>query len=300
MFSQKIIVIEGPTASGKTALAIALARRLNTVIISSDSRQFYREMSIGTAKPSESELNSAKHYFINSHSIHQPLSAGQFAAEATDLLHSPELLQYKFVIVAGGSGMFTDALVNGLDEIPTDPEMQAELQQILATAGLEVLLAELKAADPVYYNEVDKQNSRRILRAIEVIRLTRRPFSALRTRQRDTPNIVFRFQLLPEREILYNRINFRVDQMIANGLVDEAKSLQEFQQLRPLQTVGYQELFPYFTGQLDLDPAVELIKQHTRNYAKRQMTWFRRKEAFVLKGSDTEDQVKEISSILKM
>lgn len=299
MFSQKIIVIEGPTASGKTALAIALAQHLSTVIISSDSRQFYREMSIGTAKPSESELNSATHYFINSHSINAPLSAGQFALEAAELLNSPELLSHEFVIVAGGSGMFTDALVNGLDEIPTDPKLQTELQQIVNTKGIETLLEELKVADPVYFGQVDKQNSRRILRAIEVIRLTNQPFSALRTGQENSPENVFRFQLLPEREKLYSRINLRVDQMIANGLLDEVESLREFQELRPLQTVGYLELFPYFDGRTNLESAVELIKQHTRNYAKRQMTWFRRKEAIVLKNGSVEDQVREIHDAVR-
>lgn len=299
MFSQKIIVIEGPTASGKTALAIALAQQLNTVIISSDSRQFYREMTIGTAKPSESELSSAKHYFIDSHSIHQPLSAGQFATGATKLLNSPELLSYEFVIVAGGSGMFTDALVNGLDELPTNPDLQVELQHALAANGLESLLGELKAVDPVYFDEVDKQNSRRILRAIEVIRLTNRPFSALRTRQNETPGNVFRFQLFPEREELYNRINLRVDYMIAKGLLDEARALHEFRELKPLQTVGYQELFSYFDGKTDLASAIDLIKQHTRNYAKRQMTWFRRKEAVVLTGNK-EEQVEDILNLIKL
>lgn len=273
---KQLIVIQGPTASGKTALAIAVAQHFNTVIISADSRQFYREMNIGTAKPNAEELAAVKHYFIDSHSIENPLSAGQFEAEAMELLQN-ELKDLETVVVVGGSGMFIDALCKGLDDVPTDENIRGQLRNEYETRGLQVMLNELRKTDPVYYEEVDRQNSHRVLRALEVIRITGKPFSDLRKNfNKERPFVCRYFHIDHDREELYNRINHRVDLMIEAGLIDEVKALENKKDLASLQTVGYQELFDCFDGVYLLDEAIDKIKQHTRNYAKRQMTWIRR------------------------
>lgn len=273
---QRLIVIQGPTASGKTALGVAVARHFQTAVISADSRQFYREMAIGTAKPTPEEMDGVPHYFIDSHSIHEPLTAGQFEKEAMALIEN-ELSALNYIVVVGGSGMFVDALCKGLDEIPTDPEIQTQVRTDLETKGLDFLLKELEEKDPEYYAFVDKQNTHRILRAIEVIRFTGKPFSEQRLNteaKRPFESIYFHIDL--PRELLYDRINKRVDIMMERGLEEEVKALLPFRDNTSLQTVGYKELFDYFDGQMTLDQAIDKIKQHTRNYAKRQMTWIRR------------------------
>lgn len=273
---QQLIVIEGPTASGKTALAVNLAKHLKTVVISADSRQFYKELAIGTAKPTEEEMDGIPHYFINSHSISTPLTAAQFETEAMNLICT-ELKNHSKIIVAGGSGMFIDALCIGLDPIPKDEQIQLSLRTELSNKGLDPLLSELKQSDPVYYQEVDRSNPTRILRALEVIRISGRPYSELRKQEPPTrPFEVMRFVIDHPREQLYDRINRRVDYMIDQGLIDEVRSVEAFRKSTTLQTVGYKEVFDYFDGIYSFDACIEKIKQHTRNYAKRQLTWFRK------------------------
>lgn len=296
---QQLIVIEGPTASGKTALAVALAKQLNTVVLSADSRQFYKEIAIGTAKPNKEEMDGVPHYFIDSHSLNQPLTAGQYETEALNLI-TTELKEYKQLILVGGSGMFIDALCIGLDPIPADEIVQNSLREELATLGLDSLLEELKKSDPAYFAEVDQANSARVLRALEAIRITGKPFSELRLKQpTPRPFSVIRFVIDHQREILYDRINRRVDLMMEAGLIEEVKSVQHLKHLASLQTVGYKEVFDYFDGTYSLETCIEKIKQHTRNYAKRQLTWFRRHpEAHWIPFTSTEDMAKSILQII--
>jgi tRNA dimethylallyltransferase len=273
---QQLIVIEGATASGKTSLGVELAKRLNTVVISADSRQFYRELAIGTAKPTAGEMQGTPHYFIDSHTIQDPVTSARFSREALQLLQN-ELKSLPFVIVAGGSGMFIDALCIGLDPIPTDPSIQEQLRAELEASGMEPLLTELRRTDPDYFATADTENPSRVLRALEVIRLTGTTFSSWRRQQPPPrPFGVQRFVIDHDREILYSRINRRVDHMIRDGLLEEARSVYPLRHLAPLQTVGYKECFAYFDGAIDLQTCIDQIKQHTRNYAKRQLTWFRR------------------------
>lgn len=292
---QQLIVIEGPTASGKTALSVALAKALNTVVLSADSRQFYRELSIGTAKPSPEEMEDIPHYFIDSHSISTPVSAAQYEAEAMELIRG-ELVHYPQLILAGGSGMFIDALCVGLDPIPADPSVQEVLREELRQNGLKPLLHELEKNDPEFYRQVDQQNPMRILRALEVIRLTGIPFSTWRKNALPArPFEVIRFVIDHPREVLYERINLRVDQMIANGLIEEVKRVAAFRDHTALQTVGYKEVFDYLDGTIDLETSISKIKQHTRNYAKRQLTWFKRHpEAIWLAAKPTNELCEDI------
>jgi tRNA dimethylallyltransferase len=296
---QQLIVIEGPTASGKTALSVALAQQLNTVVLSADSRQFYKELAIGTAKPTADEMGTVPHYFIDSHSIHEPVTSGMFEKEALHLLKN-ELAHLPYIVIAGGSGMFIDALCVGLDPIPTDENLALQLRKELDNNGIEGLLTELKECDPEYYERVDKENPSRVLRALEVIRLTGKPFSEWRkNKPAPRPFTVKRFLIEHSREQLYARINKRVDLMVEAGLLDEAKAVNAFRELTTLQTVGYKECFDYFDGKTDLATCIEKIKQHTRNYAKRQLTWFRRHpETIRLPYSDNLSMVKTILQAL--
>lgn len=273
----KVFVIQGPTASGKTALAIELAQTLKTEIISADSRQFYREMSIGTAKPSDFELSQVKHHFIHSHSINSELSASQYATEAKPILDKL-LLEKGSAVIVGGSGMFIDALTLGLDEIPHDKEIQSKWNSLFEKEGLVFLQNELLRLDPDYYSIVDTMNSVRLIRALEVIEITGKPFSTLRKGAVKNDYNIHRFGITWKRSDLYERIDQRVNLMIEAGLFDEAKSLFHQRKLRALNTVGYSEFFRYWDNEFDFDEAIEKIKQHTRNYAKRQLTWLKRYE----------------------
>ena len=297
---QQLIVIEGPTASGKTALAVALAKALNTVVLSADSRQFYKELSIGTAKPSLDELDGIPHYFIDSHAISDPVSASRYETEAMELIRG-ELANYPKLILVGGSGMFIDALCIGLDPIPADRAMQELLTKELHDKGIEPLLEELKKTDPEFYEQVDKQNPMRVLRALEVIRLTNIPFSSWRKNELPKrPFEVIRFVIDHPRAMLYDRINQRVDLMIQNGLIEEVKSVSQYRNLTALQTVGYKEVFDYLDGNWDLETCMDKIKQHTRNYAKRQLTWFKRHpDAIWLDAKPTNELCKEILQIVQ-
>lgn len=280
MSNQKtLIVIVGPTAVGKTALAINVAKALDTVVLSADSRQFYREMTIGTAKPSHAELDSVPHYFINNLSVHDDYSAGDFEQEALALLDRL-FVKRDTVIMVGGSGLFVDAVCVGLDQLPKPiPGVRDRLNAWHEKDGLAPLRMRLKQVDPEYYAEVDIHNSQRVIRALEVYESTGEPFSSFRQQKlTKRPFQVITVGLNMERSALYERINQRVDQMVANGLLNEAQSLYTFRHLSPLLTVGYVELFDHIDGEISLETAVERIKQNTRRYAKRQLTWFRRRE----------------------
>jgi tRNA dimethylallyltransferase len=272
-----LIVVGGPTASGKTGLAIRLARHFQTGVISGDSRQFYREMNIGTAKPSDEELQQAPHYFINSLSIEQDYSAGNFERDGLQLLE--QLFREKdIVVMAGGSGLYIKALCEGFDPFPEAPlSVRREVELQYETEGIESLREALRQADPEYYREVDLNNPHRLIRALAVIRASGRPFSEFRTRKTvERPFTPIYLQLSWPRGALYERINRRVDQMIKTGLIEEARGLYPQRRLTALQTVGYQELFDHFEGKTGFEEAVNLVKQNSRRYAKRQLTWMRR------------------------
>ena len=273
----RVFVIQGPTASGKTSLAISIAKRLGTEIISADSRQFYREMSIGTAKPTSDELRQVKHHFIHSHSIVDELTASRYAKEAKPVLDAL-LKKNGSAVLVGGSGMFVDALTLGLDEIPHDKLTQQRMTDLYEKAGLDFIQQKLKELDPAYYELVDRQNPVRLIRALEVIELTGRPFSELRKGTVHHNYQMFRFGIHWKRSDLYKRIDDRVDQMMEEGLLNEAKGLFPQRNLKALNTVGYRELFSYWENEYSYEIAVEKIKQHTRNYAKRQLTWLKRYE----------------------
>jgi tRNA dimethylallyltransferase len=272
-----LLVVGGPTASGKTALAIQLAQHFGTEILSADSRQFYREMNIGTAKPSAAELVQAPHHFVDSLSIVQNYSVGDFERDALALLRG--LYQkHDVLILTGGSGLFVNALCKGLDEFPAvTEEIKAQVEQDYLEKGLLFLQEELKRSDLQYYLRVDQQNPQRLMRALSVIRSSGQPFSFFRNQAPEprffTPIYLW---ITWERELLYQRINQRVDLMLAQGLEQEARSLYPQKQVGALQTVGYQEFFDHFDGKISHEEAIELIKRNSRRYAKRQGTWMRR------------------------
>ncbi|NUN99674.1 MAG: tRNA (adenosine(37)-N6)-dimethylallyltransferase MiaA [Saprospiraceae bacterium] len=277
MKKKYLIVIGGPTASGKTAFAIRVAQQFKTEILSCDSRQFYREMSIGTAKPSPEERAAVPHHFIDSLSIETPYSVGDFERDALKLLEDL-YLRHQIVVLTGGSGLYQKALCEGLDEFPDVPaHVRESVIRLYETSGLEALQAELKQCDPDYYEQVDRNNPQRLIRAISVYQASGKPFSSFRKAQTEKrPFIPVYLFLNPDRDVLYERINRRVTDMVAAGLVEEARNLYTRRHLDALQTVGYQELFDYFDQKIGLEEAIELIQQHTRNYAKRQLTWARR------------------------
>jgi len=278
-------------------LAISLAKKMNTVILSADSRQFYKETSIGTAKPSLEEQAGIKHYFIDSHSIHQPLTAAHFEKEALEILKT-EFQQHETIILVGGSGLFIDALCHGLDDVPHDENIKNQLNTEFESQGLAPLLAELEAKDPIFYAKVDLKNPVRIIRALEVIRITNKTFSSFHAFQAKKRPFEFqKFVIDLPRELLYERINKRVDIMLENGLLQEVQGLLAWQNLSALNTVGYSELFDYLNNKISFEEAIELIKRNSRRYAKRQLTWFRRDEKAVwIQELTTENQVQKIIS----
>ena len=296
---KQLIVIEGPTASGKTALGVALAKKWGTIVVSADSRQFYKELSIGTAKPTIEEQSGIPHYFVDSHLLNDEISSARYAREVIELLKI-EFRKHDRVLMVGGSGMFIDAVCIGLDEIPKSDEIKQTLTEQWKQEGLNPLLIELESKDPEFYNEVDRDNPMRIIRALEAIRITGEPFSKLRTKtEKERFFHVKRFVINHPREILYDRINRRVDLMIKDGLIDEVKSVQHLRHLSTLRTVGYSEFFDFLDGKIEFDKAVELIKQNTRRYAKRQLTWFRRHpEAVWIDFSEIETMIIEIEKRL--
>lgn len=274
---KKLIVVGGPTASGKTALAIELAQQFGTEIVSADSRQFYKEMSIGTAKPTPHELAQAKHHFIDNLSIHDSYSVGDFERDALAVLKTI-FEKNDTAIMVGGTGLYIRAVCEGLDEFPdVPPPIRQEFEAIFEKEGLEPLQKLLEEVDYKYFTEVDIHNSVRLIRALSVWKVSGQPFSSFRSATKVERDFepVFKTIDLP-RPVLYDRINRRVDIMMSEGLLEEARQLYPFKHLNALQTVGYTELFAHFDGQLTLEEAVDKIKQHSRNYAKRQTTWFKK------------------------
>lgn len=277
-----LLVVAGPTAVGKTALCVRLAQCLQTVVVSADSRQFFRELSIGTAKPTPAEMQDVPHYFIDSHSITEEYSAGRFEVDCLALLH--ELFQqHAVVVLTGGSGLYLQAVTEGFDVMPPiAPEVRATLQRELAEYGLEPLVAELLATDPASHARLDRQNPQRVLRALEVTRGTGQPFSSFHG-QKNAPQRPFqtlKIALTREREELYARIDQRVDEMLAAGLLAEVQSVLAHRHHNALQTVGYQEIFDFLDDRQDWPETVRLLKRNTRRYAKRQLTWLRRDPAY--------------------
>ena len=273
-----LIVVGGPTAVGKTALSIRLAEWLGTEIISADSRQCYREMTIGTAKPSEEELARVPHHFINSHSIHEVFTAGDFSRAARDLLDNL-FEKYKVVITTGGSGLYLKAFLSGIADIPDiDPSIRTRLNERYAGEGLDPLRKELEARDPEFSREADMNNPQRVIRALEVCYGTGKKFSDFRDSRASEPLDckILSLGLNTDRDILYERINRRVDAMVLAGLFEEAEALIAFRDHYALQTVGYKEVFEYIDGHYSREEAIERIRLNTRRYAKRQLTWFRK------------------------
>lgn len=277
MSIKRLIVIVGPTGSGKTDLSIRLALHYRAPILSTDSRQVYRGMPIGTAQPTEEQLNTVEHHFIASHDIEDKLSCGEYEVQALACLEKL-FAQHDDVVAVGGSGLYVRALCEGMDELPqADEALRRELERRLADEGIGALAAQLRELDPRYYEEVDRSNPARVVRALEVCLQTGRPYSAQRTGvRRERPFRIIKIGVNLPREVLYDRINRRVDAMVAEGLEAEARRLYPHRELNALQTVGYREFFDCFDGRVTRDEAVELIKRNTRRYAKRQLTWFRR------------------------
>lgn len=272
-----LIVVVGPTAIGKTSLAIALAKHYQTEIISADSRQFFKEMNIGTAKPSEKELAEAAHHFIDSHSVTQLFSTGDFEIEALALMEKLFAV-HDTLIMVGGSGLYINAICNGLDEMPEiELEIREKLNQQFADEGIEVIRAQLAALDPAYFEKVDQSNPQRMIRGLEVVLSTGQQLSSFLTaNKKERPFNIIKIGLNTDREKLYQQINHRVDLMLQHGLVDEVKSLAPYKEFNALKTVGYSEIFDYLEAKTDLPTAIDKIKQNTRRFAKRQLTWFRK------------------------
>lgn len=272
-----LIVVVGPTAIGKTVLAIQIAEAFSTEIISADSRQFFREMNIGTAVPSLEELKKVPHHFIRHKSIFENYSVGDFEREVIELL-SKLFTKNKVMVMVGGSGLYVDAVVKGLDIFPeVAPEIRDRLISDLEKNGIESLQQELKENDPEYFKTVDTNNPHRLIRALEICRASGKPYSSFLKKNKNSRDFeVFYVGLTAEREMVYDRINQRVDAMMAAGLLEEAKQLYPNKNLNALQTVGYRELFQYFDGQMTLEEAINEIKKNTRRFAKRQNTWFKK------------------------
>ncbi len=278
MLSKKyLIVIGGPTASGKTALAIQLAQHFSTEIISADSRQFYQEMNIGTAKPTTAELAAVKHHFVNNLSIRDDYSVGDFEAEATLILDTI-FAEKDIVIMVGGTGLYIRAVCEGLDDFPDTPlSIRQHFEDLYNKNGIEYLQKMLQDVDNQYFTKIDISNPARLIRALSVWKTSGQPYSSFLGKKKTARNFEPVYLVLDvPREILYDRINKRVDAMITAGLEQEARELWEFKNRNALQTVGYSEFFDYFEGQYYRSEAIEKIKQHTRNYAKRQVTWFKK------------------------
>lgn len=290
---KKLITISGQTASGKTNLSIRLAQDLNCSIISCDSRQFYKEMSIGTAVPSKLELSKANHYFIHHKSVKDNYTVGDFQNDALKLIENL-FKKDDYIILTGGSGMYMDAIVNGIDKFP---KIKLGVRELLNekhnSRGILFLKNKLKELDPEYYDIVDVNNHRRLIRALEVCISTGKPYSSFlnkKNKKYDFESVNFGIKV--DRELLYKKINYRVDKMISDGLIKEAKNLLNFKDLNPLNTVGYKELFEHFKGNLTKSQAIEKIKQNTRRYAKRQMTWLKNKNLVWIENNVEIDEIK--------
>jgi tRNA dimethylallyltransferase len=275
--NNKLIYIAGPTCIGKTSLSIEIAKRLKTEIISCDSRQFYKELKIGTSPPSREQLKEINHHFIHNKSIHDKYNVGMYEKDAINLINNL-FKKNEIIILVGGSGLYADSIMYGIDDFPEVPSnIRNKIISEYESGGLEVIQNKLKKLDTKYYEEVDLSNSARIIRALEIIEFTGNKFSSLRTNKQK--NRIFKSHVIVvecEREKLYTRINKRVDKMIKEGLEKEVLSLKDFKELNTLNTVGYKEFFNYFDNKMSYNDTIDKIKQNTRNYAKRQITWLKK------------------------
>ena len=274
-----LIVITGPTAVGKTALCLEIAKHFDIPIINADSRQIYRELRIGTAQPTKQQMQEVKHYFVGTLGLDDYYSASLFEQQVLECLEQ-QFLTNDYALLSGGSMMYIDAVCDGIDDIPTiDDETRTLMKQRLADEGLEALVEELRRLDPEYYEIVDRQNPRRVVHALEICTMTGKTYTSFRKREkRQRPFQIIKIGLNRPREELYDRINQRVDQMMADGLLEEARSLYPLRHLNALNTVGYKELFDYLEGRWPLEEAVERIKGNTRRYARKQLTWYKKDE----------------------
>ena len=277
LMNNKLIYIAGPTCIGKTSLSIEIAKRLETEIISCDSRQFYKELKIGTSPPSREQLKEINHHFIHNKSIHDKYNVGMYEKDAINLINNL-FKENEIIILVGGSGLYADSILYGIDDFPEIPSnIKNKIISEYESGGLEVIQNKLKKLDTKYYEEVDLSNSARIIRALEIIEFTGNKFSSLRTNKQK--NRIFQSHVIVvecEREKLYTRINNRVDKMIKEGLEKEVLSLKDFKELNTLNTVGYKEFFNYFDNKISYNDTINKIKQNTRNYAKRQITWLKK------------------------
>lgn len=287
-----LVVLLGPTGVGKTELGLRLAEHFGSPIISSDSRQVYKELPIGTAAPTNKQMARVKHYMVGMLSISDYYSASAFELDVISLLENL-FKQQNIVLMTGGSMMYIDAVCDGIDDIPTvRPEIREELYRQYQEEGLAPILEELRRADPKHYGEVDRNNYKRVIHAVEICRQTGRPYSSFRTnRKKERPFNIIKVGLFREREDLYNRINLRVNQMMDDGLLAEAQAVYPYRHLNALNTVGYKELFKYLDGEWNLDFAVEKIKRNTRVYARKQMTWFKRDNRIHWFHPEDEDEI---------
>ena len=289
---KSLIVLLGPTGVGKTALSINIADHIGSPVISADSRQIYKELPIGTAAPCDEQLSQAKHYFIATHSVSDYYSASIFEEEAISLINKLHETQPR-LLLCGGSMMYIDAVCKGIDEMPTvTQEIREALWEQFNNEGLSPILEELRITDPIHYSEVDQMNYKRVIHAVEICRMTGKPYSSFRTQSvKERPFEIYKIGLTRERQELFERINKRVDEMINEGFVEEARSVYHLRHLNALNTVGYKELFLYFDGKYTLDEAIEKIKQNTRNYARKQITWFKRDSNIKWFNPDNEDDI---------
>lgn len=294
-----LVVLLGPTGVGKTELSLRIAEHFGSPIISSDSRQLYKDLPIGTAAPTPSQRARVEHYMVGTLSLSDYYSASNFEEDVINLL---ELLYqtHATIVMTGGSMMYIDAVTKGIDDIPTvKPEIRSALYKQFEENGLSSILAELKEADPLHYKEVDRMNYKRVIHAVEICRQTGKPYSSFRTnQQKERPFRIIKVGLVREREELYDRINQRVDEMMTNGFLEEAQRVYPFRDLNSLNTVGYKELFKYLDGEWPLELAIEKIKRNSRIYARKQMTWFKRDPEIKWFHPDQEKEIIEYISLL--
>ena len=279
MRGKKLIVLTGPTAVGKTAVSLDIAKHFGIPVINADSRQIFKELKIGTARPTEEEMQEVKHYFVGTLGIEDYYSASLYEQQVLELLEK-EFQSHDYALLSGGSMMYIDAVCDGIDDIPTiDDHTRETMKRRLKDEGLEALVEELKRLDPEYYKIVDRQNPRRVVHALEICVMTGQTYTSFRKRsKKERPFRIIKIGLDRPREELYNRINARVDQMMSDGLLDEVKQLYPKKELNALNTVGYKELFDYLDGRWPLEEAVERIKGNTRRYARKQLTWYKKDE----------------------
>ncbi|MCF0206088.1 MAG: tRNA (adenosine(37)-N6)-dimethylallyltransferase MiaA [Bacteroidales bacterium] len=296
---KRLIIIAGPTGIGKTDLSIGTAKRFDAEILSCDSRQFYKELGVGVAKPSDEQLKTVKHHFINNASINERYSIWQFEHDVMNLL-GEYFKTHDNAIMCGGSGLYIDAVCNGIDLMPDpDPIIRQQVIDLYKNHGIEALRFELQRIDPTYYSQVDLKNPQRLMRGIEMTRQTGKPFSEFRTNVKQKRDFdIIKILLNTDRAKLYDRINLRVDKMMENGLLDEVKSLSEYKHLTALKSIGYLELFDYLDGKQSLEEAIELIKRNSRRYARRQLTWFHRNNDYLECEPDENIVIKNIENLI--